>query len=154
MTRPCFPPAAGLTISILLSHHRADEAHRTLALSFAGSEVRLCTRCTGILVGGIAFLLISGLYRSLGTATTAFQISQVPFALAPLPASYDWARQTRLGAETDTPRRFGSGILLGLALTDVLYLAYAGLDSELVVAGIVATAYVLTIGLVGSRPSG
>ena len=105
---------AGHSIAgLLLSHHPPEHIRRTLCIGWGGNRHRICARCTGMLLGIVAFCLVWGF----GAAV------QLPaFALLPLsaglvlPAVVDFNRQLVARHESTNPRRLITGTMFGFAL--------------------------------------
>ena len=128
----------------LLSHHLPERYDRTLRIPTRRGEIRLCARCAGQLLGGVAYLavLLSGVF-AIGV-WLAPQV-QLLFLFAPLPAAIDWGRQAVRGSESTNARRVISGALLGVAFLDVAFLAAERLWLGVLVAVIAFLAYTSSI---------
>jgi uncharacterized membrane protein len=97
-----------------LSHHHADEHHRTYVLG----GVRICARCLGVypvMLAGIAAQVAVG-------ASTPWR-HDPPWAIGLLiPALVDWARGRFRPHAGSNGLRTATGVLLGLALARTLYI--------------------------------
>ncbi len=96
-----------------LSHHHADEHHRTYLIGRA----RLCARCFGLYP-----LLALGLLLQFRTGAPLHWRLDTPFVLAlTLPALLDWAVGRFRPHVGSNPFRSATGALLGIALARSLY---------------------------------
>jgi uncharacterized membrane protein len=85
----------------------------------------VCARCSGQVIGVLAFVAVYLLHAARGVPlfAPAFQIA---CALAPLPAAADWLTQSLGRRESTNGVRLISGALLGLAVADALALLLLG----------------------------
>jgi uncharacterized membrane protein len=124
----------------LLSHHLRERYDRTLVVPGTRGKVRICSRCTGQLLGTVTYaaVLLTGAIELGGLLEPRVQVL---WAFAPLPAAVDWVRQTVRGRESTNLRRVLSGALLGAALLDAVVLLLTRRWVELAVAAGVFLAY-------------
>lgn len=140
-------PSTRLGLDFVLSHHVPSRYSRTLAVRIGTRVVRLCSRCTGQLLGAGVYLtvLLSGA-AAVG-AILAPQI-QLIWVVAPLPAAVDWLGQAVRGWESTNVRRVLTGALLGATLLDVALLLATRAWLDLAVAVAVFLGYAFAIAAV------
>jgi uncharacterized membrane protein len=99
----------------LLAHHVPGRYCRTLEVRLRGRTLHFCARCSGELVGFVAFL---GLFLASASfaALTTMPLAGVVLAVCPAPAWLDWVTQTVRSRESSNALRVTSGALLGAAL--------------------------------------
>lgn len=144
------PPRPGY-VRFLLSHHLPEQYDRTLCLRLGTSQLRICTRCTGLIAGLLAGV---ALLPPVMHDQTIVQLPSVQLAIAILPslAVFDWATQyAPVPRDSTTMRRLATGILPGLALWDLVSLVREGLWLEWEVGIVVMSAYLLFVSLLASR---
>jgi uncharacterized membrane protein len=132
---------------ILISHHLPHRLGRTLALPLGQRTIHLCARCTGQVLGLLTILLIFLVGRPLIPSLLTPQV-QLLFALAPLVAAVDWLTQSLGWRESNNTLRLLSGVLLGMALTDVLILLLSGNWLLFGTAMLVAALYIAVLAIV------
>lgn len=130
----------------LLSHHGPARYRRTLRVRLGRSQVHVCSRCTGQLLGGLTaaavLLLVSG-----APALVFSPGVLIVVALLPAPATYDWLSQTIRGRESTNARRVASGSALGFSWVVLLALLLSR-HWTLFLGGIgIAAGYALVVGL-------
>jgi uncharacterized membrane protein len=109
----------------ILAHHVPSRYSRTLAVRLRGRWYHLCARCSGQVVGALAYLVLFVL--SAATRTLLFDPRvEWAFALFPLLAAVDWFTQAIGPRESTNGLRLLSGALLGFAAFDVLALLLTG----------------------------
>ena len=99
-----------LLLFLLLSHHRPEKLHRTIHVSFRGTDLYLCARCTGI-YSGILSLFVAWF---LGFDFPAWLYLPL-FSILPLPSTVDWLTQSCKLRESRNPIRVSTGYLLGIS---------------------------------------
>ncbi len=107
---------------VLVSHHLPRRYDRTLCVTFPGKKsIHFCARCTGQILGVLVYLAfwIAGSSLSFSIFVPAIQLL---FVLAPLPAAVDWLTQSLYRRESSNVIRLASGLLLGMAWIDLLFL--------------------------------
>ena len=136
----------------LLSHHSPSRYSRTLSVRIRTRYLRLCARCTGQVLGGVAWfavlLFCQRLHLSLFSAE-----AQWPLALFPTSAAWDWVSQSVGPRESANILRLISGALVGFALADLAGALVTAHWVVLTVGVLVLVTYVVVI-LVALRATG
>lgn len=93
----------------LIAHHEAANFHKTILFRVFNTNIRLCTRCTGIYLGIIATILL------LLFAINIPHILQLIIIFAfPIPAMIDWGLDKYNLWKGSSTTRFVSGFMLGI----------------------------------------
>ncbi len=93
----------------LIAHHEPAQFHKTLRFRIFNTNIRLCTRCTGIYLGIIATILLFLL------AVNIPHILQLLIIFAfPIPAIVDWGLDKYNLWKGSNTTRFVSGFMLGI----------------------------------------
>jgi uncharacterized membrane protein len=93
----------------LIAHHEPDQFHKTLLFRIFNTNIRLCTRCTGIYLGIILTILM---FLSAVNIPHVFQLL-ILFAF-PIPAMVDWGLDKYNLWKGSNMTRFVSGFMLGI----------------------------------------
>lgn len=138
------PLSASPDWEILISHHLPHRYDRTFALPGRARAIHVCARCTGQLLGLVAFAILYLLRADLPVPLFV-PTTQLLFALAPLPAAIDWLAQSAGRRESSNPVRVITGAFLGVAFADAVALLLT--ENWLLFAGavLVFALYVATI---------
>ncbi len=128
----------------LLAHHFPDRYGRTLRIAFRGKVVHACARCSGQVLGVLAFLVLYGVMVN-RTYPLFSTDAQLLMALAPLPAAWDWLTQSLGRRESVNRYRVVSGMFLGLAFADLVALVVTGRWTLVLGGLLVFVVYVLGI---------
>lgn len=104
----------------LLSHHAPERWSRTLALRAGGRTWRLCTRCTGEVVGLVAWVAVWAIVTPHGVDLFSLPIQAAILGILPMAAALDWITQSLGRRESNSGLRLLSGALLGFAVGDGL----------------------------------
>ena len=94
---------------LLLSHHRADELHRTIQVRIGQRDLYLCARGVGRYSGLIALFIMNSF---LGVPLWLYPYG---FVFFPLPSTIDWATQKIGLRESNNSTRVSTGFLLGVS---------------------------------------
>jgi len=113
------PPSNAPAWEYLLSHHLPDRFNRTIAIRGRYRTIHVCARCTGQLLGLIAWLAAFAGFAVMRLSIFDGRV-QLLFAFFPLPAALDWFTQAVGGRESRNSLRIVSGVLLGAAFTDLV----------------------------------
>jgi uncharacterized membrane protein len=105
----------------LLAHHTPARYSRTLTVPVRSRAVHLCARCTGQLIGLLAFfycyLRVDGIGAGLGSPALLLGIAALP-----APAALDWILQALGRRESNNTTRLITGFALGIAVGVVIAL--------------------------------
>lgn len=101
----------------LLAHHTRGRYARTFRWSRKGRTYHVCARCAGQAAGLVALVVLVLLEEHFRAPLFSWTW-QAPFALAPLPAAWDWTTQALGRRESTNILRLVSGALLGAAWGD------------------------------------
>ncbi|MGI0054024.1 MAG: DUF2085 domain-containing protein [Thermoplasmata archaeon] len=128
----------------LISHHLPARFGRTLHFRAGAHIYHLCARCSGQLLGALAWL---GIYlTALPFRTSVFEPwIQGLLAVFPLLAAWDWITQSVGRRESSNPLRVISGALLGFAAADLLGAMALGQWKVLLGGLLVSGAYLLIL---------
>lgn len=116
---------------LLLSHHPPEHVGRTLSVECGRNRWRICSRCTGILLGTCLFAAT----WSLGVVTELSSVT-LPIVLTclSLPAAVDFNAQLISRIESTNRRRLITGAMFGFAVS---YSVCAALGGQLWAPGFV-----------------
>ncbi len=128
----------------LLSHHIPARYDRTLSLCIGTRRVHLCARCSGQLLGGLAFVVLFFTIPEFRTQlfTPPYQLL---IGIGPLGATVDWLTQSVGQRKSRNPVRVLTGALLGFTLVDALSLILTERWLDVIAAGIIFLAYAIVI---------
>ncbi len=136
----------------LIAHHFPARCSRTFAVPWGTRRYHICARCTGEVIGVLAYIVfvIVALPRY-----TEFFTPQVQFlfAFAPLPGAIDWVTQAVGWRESTNTLRVLTGLLAGATMADGIALIVLQQWALVVAACLVLTGYILGI-LLAIRRSG
>jgi len=99
--------------ALLLSHHPPEHAHRTVALGWGARRVRVCARCSGMVIGAAAAMVavaVAGLGDGFGWSIACFALA------AAVPAVVDFHGQLMRRWESTNVRRFVTGAAFGAGM--------------------------------------
>jgi len=130
----------------LLAHHFPSRYSRTIAIRFGRRSYHFCARCSGQVVGALAYLAVVLVSPSARSLLFDPRVEWV-LAFFPLLAAWDWVGQAEGRRESTNPLRIVSGALLGFAALDVLALLLTGRWTSLAGAILVVAAYLGVVAL-------
>ncbi|MHA1786058.1 MAG: DUF2085 domain-containing protein [Candidatus Helarchaeota archaeon] len=99
----------------LLSHHSEEYFSRTIRIT---NSIRLCTRCTGMVLGFIISLLINFIF----IPYMPWNLALLFMILMIIPPVLDWSTQRLKKRESNNKLRFITGFLLGVSFTMIIHL--------------------------------
>lgn len=99
----------------LLSHHQEEQYSRTIKIT---NSVRLCARCTGMVLGFISLLIINFFLIPYFTWFIALPL----MLLMIIPALVDWLTQKFRKRESNNVLRILTGFLLGGSITFMIHM--------------------------------
>jgi uncharacterized membrane protein len=98
----------------LIAHHFPNRYSRTLEIRPRGRAYHFCARCSGELLGFVAFFAVFLLLPEFA-ALRASPIVALILGICPVVAFVDWLTQTLRARESTNALRVASGALLGAA---------------------------------------
>ena len=99
----------------LLSHHDEEQYSRTLKIT---DSVRLCARCTGMVIGFISLLIVNIFF----IPYLSWPIALTLMLLMIIPALVDWLTQKFRKRESNNSLRVITGFLLGASITFMIHM--------------------------------
>ena len=119
MTAPDSPRSDAPRWEFLIAHHLPARWGRTIAIHGRHRTYHVCARCSGQLLGLVAWIATFAVLTSIGSSILEVRVQWV-FALFPLPAALDWVTQATGDRESRNSLRVVSGVFLGAAFADLL----------------------------------
>lgn len=99
-----------------LTHHPASEKDHTFYFQFGETKIYLCSRCSGLVIGGITAIFLTTTIELAFKFKFNPELALVLLILFPIPAEIDWGTQKLRGRKSSTGSRIFTGILLGSGL--------------------------------------
>ncbi|MFX1256978.1 MAG: DUF2085 domain-containing protein [Promethearchaeota archaeon] len=101
---------------LLLTHHTISQRDHTFYFKFGRTYIYLCSRCSGIMIGGILASFSTHLIMQIYDIEFNPEIALILCVLLPLPGLIDWGTQRILLRKSTTESRLFTGFVLGSAL--------------------------------------
>jgi len=102
-------PSKESTLFFILAHHDKHHLNRCVRVQPGNREVFLCARCTGILIGFTAHIVLLLTVLSLSAS-----VGDILLFLLPLSSVADWITQSLGRRESMNRIRISTGFILGL----------------------------------------
>ncbi|MFX1405790.1 MAG: DUF2085 domain-containing protein [Promethearchaeota archaeon] len=101
---------------LLLTHHPISASDHTFYFQFGRTKVYLCSRCSGVIIGGVLAMFFTHFFELLyGTMINA-EIALLVIIFFPIPGLIDWGTQRLLLRKSTTESRLFTGFIIGVAL--------------------------------------
>ncbi|MFX1316064.1 MAG: DUF2085 domain-containing protein [Promethearchaeota archaeon] len=102
--------------NMLLTHHPISASDHTFYFKFGRTRIYLCSRCSGVILGGIIALFLTYLIEHIFDARFSPEIAVLLCIVLPIPGLIDWGSQRLLLRKSTTSSRLFTGFIIGLAL--------------------------------------
>ena len=99
-----------------LTHHPVSASDHTFYLKFGRTRIYFCTRCSGVIIGGLIALFSTYLTQKILGVEFNAEIALLLCIILPLPGIIDWGTQRLLLRKSTTGSRLFTGFIIGLAL--------------------------------------
>jgi len=101
---------------LILTHHPISASDHTFYFQFGRTKVYLCSRCSGVIIGGVLAMFFTHFIELLyGTQINA-EIALLVIIFFPIPGLIDWGSQRLLLRKSTTESRLFTGFIIGVAL--------------------------------------
>ena len=101
---------------LLFTHHPISQSDHTFYFKFGRTYVYFCTRCSGIMMGGIIAYFLTHLFESIYNVEVSPEIAIILCIILPIPGLIDWGAQRMLVRKATTETRLMTGFIIGSAL--------------------------------------
>ena len=116
------------SLSLILAHNHY------LSISLGRNNLRLCARCSGVVLGFTMVILLEGLLAIYSYVTLNAVMVPIVMILA-VPASIDWITQSWGNRHSDNRTRLLTGLLLGVGIGLASLLDLPSLTKYMLVGG-------------------
>jgi len=100
----------------ILTHHPPSAIDHTFYLKFGRTKIYFCTRCSGVILGGLSAMFTTYLTAKILQVEFSAEIALLMCILLPIPGLADWGTQRLLLRKSNTASRLLTGFIIGLAL--------------------------------------
>ncbi|NVM36218.1 MAG: DUF2085 domain-containing protein [Candidatus Lokiarchaeota archaeon] len=100
---------------IILTHHPLSARDHTFYLKFGRTKIYFCSRCSGVIIGGVIALFSTYLTYKIYHVEFSAELSLLFCLILPLPGLIDWGTQRLLLRKSSTSSRLFTGFIIGLA---------------------------------------
>ena len=107
--------------NMLLTHHTISDADHTFYFKFGRTKIYLCSRCSGVIMGGIYALFFTYLFEQIFNSSINPLFALILCAILPIPGIIDWGTQRLLLRKSTTASRIFTGFIIGNALHFISY---------------------------------
>ena len=101
---------------MFLTHHPISASDHTFYLKVGRTKIYFCSRCSGVIIGGLLSLFLSYLLERIFNAEVSGEIAIILIIVLPIPGLIDWGTQRLLLRKSTTESRLFTGFILGSAL--------------------------------------
>jgi uncharacterized membrane protein len=101
---------------MFLTHHPISASDHTFYLKFGKTKVFFCSRCSGVVLGGLFSMFFTYLMERIFQVQFSSEIALILIIILPIPAIIDWGTQRLLLRKSSTESRLLTGFILGSAL--------------------------------------
>ena len=101
---------------IFLTHHPESASDHTFYLKFGRTKIYFCSRCSGVILGGLSSLFLTYLLERIFQLEFSPEIALILITILPIPCLVDWGTQRLLLRKSTTSSRLFTGFILGSAL--------------------------------------
>ena len=106
---------------MFLTHHPLSESDHTFFLKFGRTKIYFCSRCSGVILGGLMALFTTYLLSKIYHVEFSAEIALLLCIILPIPGLLDWGTQRLLLRKSSTKSRLFTGFIIGLALYFMSY---------------------------------
>ncbi|MFX1498938.1 MAG: DUF2085 domain-containing protein [Promethearchaeota archaeon] len=107
--------------NLILTHHPLSASDHTFHLKFGRTKIYFCSRCSGVIIGGIITLFFFHLINLIFHVSPSPEIALFLMILAPIPGLIDWGTQRLLLRKSTTSSRLLTGFIIGIGLNLINY---------------------------------
>ena len=104
-----------------LTHHPVVASDHTFFLKFGRTKIYFCTRCSGVIIGGLIALFSTYLTQKILGIEFDAGIALMLCIILPIPGIIDWGTQRLLLRKSTTGSRLFTGFIIGMALHFMSY---------------------------------
>jgi len=101
---------------MFLTHHPISASDHTFYLKVGRTKIYFCSRCSGVIIGGLLSLFVTFLLERIFNAEVSGEIALILIIILPIPGLVDWGTQRLLLRKSTTGSRLFTGFILGSAL--------------------------------------
>ena len=101
---------------MFLTHHPISASDHTFYLKVGRTKIYLCSRCSGVIIGGLSSLFLTYLLERILQIQFSSEVALILIIVLPIPGLVDWGTQTLLLRKSTTGSRLFTGFILGSAL--------------------------------------
>jgi uncharacterized membrane protein len=101
---------------MFLTHHPVSASDHTFYLQFGRTKIYFCSRCSGVILGGLFSLFFTYLIERTFHIEFSGELALILIIILPLPGIIDWGTQRLLLRKSTTESRLFTGLILGSAL--------------------------------------
>jgi uncharacterized membrane protein len=106
---------------MILTHHPLSASDHTFYLKFGRTKIYFCTRCSGVIIGGLIALFSTYLIQKILQVEFSAEIALLMCIIFPIPGIIDWGTQRLLLRKSTTESRLFTGFIIGMALHFMSY---------------------------------
>ncbi|TKJ20480.1 MAG: hypothetical protein CEE43_12440 [Promethearchaeota archaeon Loki_b32] len=107
--------------NMILTHHPLSASDHTFYLQFGRTKIYFCTRCSGVILGGLSAMFATYLTAKIFQVEFSAEIALLMCIILPIPGLIDWGTQRLLLRKSTTESRLFTGFIIGLALYFMSY---------------------------------
>ncbi|MHA2429827.1 MAG: alpha/beta fold hydrolase [Promethearchaeota archaeon] len=101
---------------LFLTHHPLSASDHTFYLQFGRTKIYFCSRCSGIILGGIISIFLTHLLDLTFNFRVSPEIALIGIICVPIPGLIDWGTQRLLLRKSSTTSRLITGFIIGVGL--------------------------------------
>ncbi|MCK4380407.1 MAG: DUF2085 domain-containing protein [Candidatus Lokiarchaeota archaeon] len=101
---------------MILTHHPLSASDHTFYLKFGRTKIYLCSRCSGVILGGLFAMFATYLIAKIFHSEFSAEFALIMCLILPVPGLIDWGSQRLLLRKSTTSSRLFTGLIIGLAL--------------------------------------
>lgn len=101
---------------LLLAHHPISEKDHTIYFKFGRTYIYLCSRCSGVILGGIIAYFSTHLVKVIYNIIITPELAVFFCIILPIPGMIDWGSQRLMVRRSKTESRVFTGFIVGSAL--------------------------------------
>ncbi len=106
---------------MFLTHHPLSASDHTYYLKFGRTKIYFCSRCSGVILGGLMALFSTYLIIKISQIEFSAEIALLLCIILPIPGLIDWGTQRLFLRKSSTESRLFTGFIIGLALHFMSY---------------------------------
>ncbi|MFW9771991.1 MAG: DUF2085 domain-containing protein [Candidatus Thorarchaeota archaeon] len=102
--------------NLILTHHPISASDHTFYLKFGRTKIYFCSRCSGVIIGGIIAVFFFHLIDLIFNISISPEIALILVICIPIPGLIDWGTQRLLLRKSTTSSRLLTGFIIGIGL--------------------------------------